>query len=181
MAWTTPMTAVANSVFTAAQFNTYVRDNLNETMVAKATAAGQYFVSDGNHSVAPRTPSSSTNNTLGSFTSTSWTNIGNTLSSVTTGTEALVHISCWLRQSTADAVGTISYAVSGATTLSPDDHNNRINWDGVNTVQQTRMGSWSFHKNLVAGSNTFTMQGTTAIAGTTLTYNRSHIIVIPIN
>ena len=41
------MTAVASSVFTAAQFNTFIRDNLNETSPAKATTAGAYFTVSG--------------------------------------------------------------------------------------------------------------------------------------
>ena len=36
MTWTAPMTAVAGAVYTAAQWNTSIRDNLNETAVAKA-------------------------------------------------------------------------------------------------------------------------------------------------
>ena len=54
MAWSAPMTAVANSTFTAAQFNQYVRDNLNETAPALATAAGSYFAADGINSIAER-------------------------------------------------------------------------------------------------------------------------------
>jgi len=37
MAWNTPMTAVENSLLTAAQFNVHVRDNLLETEAARAT------------------------------------------------------------------------------------------------------------------------------------------------
>src|SRR5690606_12967068 len=44
MAWSAPMTAVSGSVFTAAQFNQFVRDNLNETAPARATTAGAHFV-----------------------------------------------------------------------------------------------------------------------------------------
>ena len=54
MAWSAPMTAVSGSVLTAAQFNTYVRDNLNETAPAKATAAGQIFVSTAANAIAAR-------------------------------------------------------------------------------------------------------------------------------
>lgn len=184
MAWTTPMTAVANAIFTAAQYNTYVRDNLNQTMVAKATAAGQYFVSDGSHSVSPRTPSGiAVTNTVQTVVTTSgvWSNLtGGALNSVTTGTDVLVHLSAWLRMSSADIAGQISFAVTGATSLTPDDHNNRICWDGTNTVQQTRMGSWGRLSNLTAGSNNFVMQGTSG-TGVTLTYNMLHIFVIPLN
>jgi len=38
MAWNTPMTAVENSLLTAAQFNVHLRDNLLETEAARATA-----------------------------------------------------------------------------------------------------------------------------------------------
>ena len=48
------MTAVANSVFTAAQFNQFVRDNLNETAPAKATTAGSHFAGTGLNSIAER-------------------------------------------------------------------------------------------------------------------------------
>jgi len=41
------MTAVANDLFTAAQFNTYVRDNMLELAPAKATGAAQYFIKHG--------------------------------------------------------------------------------------------------------------------------------------
>jgi hypothetical protein len=54
MAWTAPMTAVAGSIYTAAQFNTFVRDNLNETAPAKATTAGSYFVTSGTNQIAER-------------------------------------------------------------------------------------------------------------------------------
>lgn len=36
MAWTVPMTAIAGELWTASDFNVHVRDNLNETMPAKA-------------------------------------------------------------------------------------------------------------------------------------------------
>lgn len=48
------MTAVAGAVYTAAQFNTFVRDNLNETCPAKATTTGSYFVTSGTNRIAER-------------------------------------------------------------------------------------------------------------------------------
>jgi hypothetical protein len=54
MAWTAPMTAVSGSVYTAAQFNTFVRDNLLETCPAKATTSGSYFVTSGTNRIAER-------------------------------------------------------------------------------------------------------------------------------
>lgn len=56
MAWTSPMTAVANTEFTAVQFNTHIRDNLLETAPAKAVNPGSYFAVSGTNSIAERTP-----------------------------------------------------------------------------------------------------------------------------
>ncbi len=48
------MTAIAGSVYTAAQFNTFVRDNLNETLPGLATVANNYFVVTSTHHLAER-------------------------------------------------------------------------------------------------------------------------------
>lgn len=187
MSWSTPMTAVANDIFTAADFNTYVRDNLKETMPALATAAGQYFVSDGPHSLVARTPVANTpttspQNISGTTSYTDYDDITGASVTATTGTEALVHISAYMSQSTADNAGIVSYRVSGASDLNAEDHPNRIVWDGVNTDQPTRMGSWGRISILTPGSNTFRMGGRVAVGGgTTLTVNYCHIIVVPLS
>lgn len=72
MAWTAPMTAVSGAVYTAAQFNTFVRDNLNETMPARATAAGNYFVTSGTNRISERTPAQGYISTQNGFDSTSY-------------------------------------------------------------------------------------------------------------
>jgi hypothetical protein len=51
MAWTAPMTAVSGAAFTAAQFNTHVRDNLLETGPAKVTGSNQFLISNGPNSL----------------------------------------------------------------------------------------------------------------------------------
>lgn len=56
MAWSAPMTAVANATWTAAEFNTYVRDNLLTTSPALVSQAGQYVVSSGANALTARTP-----------------------------------------------------------------------------------------------------------------------------
>lgn len=61
MAWTTPMTAVANEVFTAAQYNTYVRDNLLETAPGIAQFPSQYFYKLGDQLYANTFGSSNVN------------------------------------------------------------------------------------------------------------------------
>lgn len=68
------MTAVANEVFTAAQYNTYVRDNLLETAPAKAFTTSQYFLSfDGG--LLPNVSGSAVVTTSESTTSTTYTDL----------------------------------------------------------------------------------------------------------
>lgn len=54
MAWTAPMTAVDNAVWSSAQFNTHVRDNLMETVPALDAGPGRLFFSGGNNNVVAR-------------------------------------------------------------------------------------------------------------------------------
>jgi hypothetical protein len=49
MAWTAPMTAIPGDVFTAAQFNTHVRDNLNYLKTQTDTNASD--ISTGNTNI----------------------------------------------------------------------------------------------------------------------------------
>lgn len=78
MAWSTPMTAVANEIFTAAQFNTFVRDNLLETAPAKATAANapSMFLNIGGNTLRERPFSTNFTDTSTNTTSTTYVNIG---------------------------------------------------------------------------------------------------------
>ena len=52
MSWTTPRTWVFDEVAGAAEFNTHVRDNFNETAPAKATTAGELIVVTGPNAIA---------------------------------------------------------------------------------------------------------------------------------
>lgn len=181
MAWTAPMTAVANNVFTAADFNTYVRDNLLETMPAKATEAGQYFVSDGPHSLVARKPKSASTSSAQNITGgIGWVDVTGASVTVTTGDVALVHFAARMEMDATDRAGQCSVRVSGASTLTPDDHTSRIIWDSVNAGQNSRQGSWGRLVGLTPGSNTFHLVGVTA-SGVTLNVSHAHLIVIPLS
>jgi hypothetical protein len=54
LAWTTPLTWVASQLVTAAQLNTHLRDNMNETAVAKVTTAGDTVYATGPNALARR-------------------------------------------------------------------------------------------------------------------------------
>jgi hypothetical protein len=177
------MTAVANTAFTAAQFNTYVRDNLLETAPAIASAAGQMFVSDGANSIAARTPSFATVATSESTTSTTYADLTTVGPSVTvqTGTSAIVAISSWVGNATTNIGSAFTYAVSGATTLSPSS-----NWgcviDGVAGGNQSRLGVVHMRNDLNPGTNTFVMKYLTQAGSSSpgASFNNRHLVVIPL-
>lgn len=172
------MTAVANTVFTAAQFNTHVRDNLNETAPAKATAAGQIFVATGVNSIAARTMARArveTAETTGSSSYTDLATVGPSVT-VTTGTQALVIITAAINNNTATVASSASFSVSGATAFSADN-TVRIARDGVAANTLLRYSAATLFP-LTAGSNTFTMKYNTQ-AATTATFSVREIIVIP--
>lgn len=90
---------------------------------------------------------------------------------VTTGTKALVTISCYSRNSGASAQNA-SFAVSGATTVAASDTVGTFG-TGTTNIWQSRT---YLITGLTAGSNTFTMKYNTG--GGTATFGRRHINVI---
>jgi len=179
MTWSAPMTAVAGSTFSAAQFNQYVRDNLNETAPAKATAAGQLFVSTGPNAIAARIPSSAFVATSQSTTSTSYTNLATVgpVVTVTTGTQAVALFSSGIDSDTANAAALASVQVSGASSVAAND-----NWalirDGLANANILQMGDFHLFTGLTAGSNTFTMMY--KAGSNTATFVRRELLVIPL-
>ena len=179
MAWTAPMTAVANATFTAAQFNTHVRDNLLETAPAKAANVGGYFVATGTNAIAERRGTAAAVDTAETRTLTSYgdlTTAGPAVT-VTTGTRALVTVSSEMVAGSGDPATSesrMSFAVSGATTIAATD-----------TVCACRTGAdvrfqisrTVYLTTLTAGSNTFTAKYRVS-AGTT-TFSHREINVLP--
>lgn len=175
MAWSTPLTAVANSALTAAQWNASVRDNLLETGPAKATVAGRLLVTAGANSLVERVVTQTTQNASGSTTSSSFTDLSGTTvgPSVTavTGTKALIWFSSQMQCSVAGAVTQVAVAISGATTAAADNTID-IYTDGLGAGQAMRSSVVHLFENLTAGSNTFTLKYRTG-AGTGTFYDRS--------
>lgn len=181
MAWTAPMTAVANTPFTAAQFNTHVRDNLLETAPGKATAGvtnGSYPTKSATNTITFRTPTSASVNTQQSTSSSSYTNLSTSgpAVTVTTGTRALVIISAsMLNNSTNSSFA--SFEVSGATSVSAVDDYAIRHRDGTGSSGEEQMSRAHFFTTLTAGSNTFTMKY--RVVGGTGSFDNREIIVIP--
>jgi hypothetical protein len=182
VAWTAPMTAVSGT-FTAAQWNTHVRDNLNETAVAKSTTYSQYFVTTGANAIAARKIASNINNTAGTSTSTTYADIATSFGpsvTVQTGTAAIVWWCCEMFNSTLNAYNACSVQVSGASSVAAAD-SFALEIDGygsVATSQQNRYSIAHHFTGLTPGMNTFTMKY--RVGSGTGTFDQRVIIVMPL-
>lgn len=176
MSWTAPMTAVAGSVFTAAQFNTFIRDNLLECPAAKALNPGAHFVTSATNQVTERVASGTAIFTTETTTSTAFTDlatVGPTIT-VTTGSNALICLSASIQN---DGTGSVrmAYDVSGATTQAAADnrgiaHFGVANGGGV-------IGNPIWDPGLTPGINTFTAKY--RVASGTGTFLSRRLAVIP--
>lgn len=173
MVWTNPVTFVANSALTAAQLNTFLRDNLNETEVAKATTAGSLFISTTDNAIAEGKVSGASVSTSQTTGSTSFTNLTTAGPSVTVTTRqyAIVIFSLLLRNDGTD-FASANFYVSGATNLTHDPLSELTVW-GANSHRTT---SIAWMTTLVPGSNTFTLQYKVS-AGTGTFSNRRLLVM----
>jgi phage-related tail fiber protein len=174
------MTFTANTVLTAAQLNTYVRDNLLETSVAKATTAGSIFVATGANALAERTPATDnvdTDQTTASGSFGDLGTIGPTVS-ITTGTSALVLLTSNCTNNTVNQYSIAGVTVSGASTVAAADADSLIFRQTSATVSQDSQASWGkLFTGLTPGTNVFTMKY--RVTGGTGNFQRRRISVIP--
>lgn len=181
MAWTTPITAVVNSIFTASQWNTGVRDNFLETAPGISTTTGRLIVSNGPNSVEQREIAQTTNDAAGTTTSTTYTATltgGGTSPAVTVdcGFHALIFMSSAIANSSTNS-SVLSFAVSGNTTSAAADSRALI-MDG-GTAKDDRMGVTNLFGNLSSpGSHTFTMQYKVSASTGTFTRRRIQVIAL---
>jgi hypothetical protein len=179
VAWSTPLTAVANSALTAAQWNASVRDNLLGSTQALATTAGQLFVSTGVNAIAARSPAQADVTTSETTTSSSFTDLTTTGPAVTatTGTRALVFITCQMNNSTAN-FSVVGCEVTGASSSSPDDSRSLVQDSTAGNFEDVRATATHLYTGLTAGSNTFTLKY--RVGGGTGQFQRRSITVIPL-
>lgn len=181
MAWTAPMTAVAGSVFTAAQFNTFIRDNLLETAPAKATTAGRHFAATGLNAIAERASSTDFTGTGETTSSTSYTDLATVgpAVTVTTGVQAWVFTSALVSNDTNSTSSSFAHAISGATSSTANDnHRGTYVRSDVTGTTGARFTTVSLRTGLTPGSNTFTMQY--KVSGGTGTFSARAIAVLPL-
>lgn len=176
MAWTAPITFVPG-VLTASQLNTYLRDNMVETMPAKATAAGNHFVTTARNEMSERLAKQgyiATSQT--SVQSDGYVDLATSGPYVAclTGPKALVTVSCLMSHSTTAAVF-MGYAVSGATEIDPtDDRATLTRSDQIIATSATFL-----QEGLEPGVNTFTTKYRNSGAGTG-TFTERRINVFPL-
>src|SRR4249920_2675376 len=103
MAWQVPPTWTAGQTIPASNLN-IIRDDLLETAVAKATTSGRWFIATGTNSIAERAINQAeiltqqTTATTGSYVDLA--TVGPTVSSVATGTAAMIFVGCQMFSST---------------------------------------------------------------------------------
>lgn len=177
MAWSAPMTFVANTALTAAQLNTYLRDNMLETAPAKATTAGYHFVTTGPNSIAERAITGDWVQASESTAETSYTDLTTVGPSVTcvTGTKAIYLMSARMSATPASSSMRASIEISGASSIEAADAR-ELTLD-LNTTDQNKVGTCYFEDGLTPGTNTFTMKYKMQTAGTG-TWAERHLIVI---
>lgn len=178
MAWSTPLTAVANATLTAAQWNASVRDNLNVTPAALATTPGSIFVVTAANTIAERTPQTALVGGSDSVTSTSYANTTTPGPSVTatTSTKALLAVSGHMTNSSGGNSVYMSIETSGATAISAAD-TWALEQRDSSTNGNINASRLHLETALTSGSNTFNIKY--RVSGGTGTVQRRHITVIP--
>jgi hypothetical protein len=180
MAWTAPMTFVAGTALTAAQLNTYLRDNLMETAAAKATQSSSIFVGNGPNQIVERAIQQTYITTSETTTSTSYADLATVgpVITTTTGTSAMVFISSRMSNAAAGAPS-CTYMVSGASTIAAAASQGMVlAVDGIAAGQSVNYTKVHFINSLTPGSNTFTMQYASSASTSTFSYRQ--LCVIPL-
>jgi hypothetical protein len=176
------MTAVANTIFSAAQFNQYVRDNLNETAPAKATAAGTHFAGAGINTIAERITSGTIDLNSGTTTSTTFDDLDAPAAigpavTVDTGPRAILFYHCSASNSGTGSAR-MSVEVSGATTIATAINRSIGIIDAAgSTIEVGDAVLYSGGIALNPGSNTFTCKY--RVSASTGTFSNRRLFVLP--
>lgn len=165
MAYTAGKTWTVGEILTAADMNTYVRDNGDD-------------LDDRISAVL-----SGTNNGVGTSettTSTTYTDLATSGPAVTltTGAKALVLYGCLMSNGTAGARCFMDFAVSGASSRSADDAT-AWRFESSAANDQARAMAAFVQGGLTTGSNTFTAKY--RVSGGTGTFEDRRIVVIPLS
>lgn len=174
------MTAVSGAVYTAAQFNTFVRDNLLECAPAKAVTTSGYFVTTATNQIGERHGTQTLMTASDTTSGTSYGDLddgpGPTLDAFT-GSTALVVVGGRIGGGTVSTQSVkMSWEVSGNSSISATD-----TWaTGVVGIGSTAFGYVSrayLAVGMNPGLNTFTAKY--AVSSGTGTYSQRSLFVMP--
>jgi hypothetical protein len=174
------MTAVTGNVFTAALYNTHVRDNLLVTEAAIATEPMGLLVATGSHTLAYRIPTVEYTGTYDTTVGTSYGNLNPTGPSVTVdhGIRAIISFGANVANDTAGLGSRMSVDVSGANTIAASDTNSYYAESG--NANDGYQGTWTYiNDSLTAGQSVFTAKYRTTAGGGTSTFGHRLMVVIP--
>lgn len=176
MAWSAPMTAVAGNVFTASQYNTFVRDNLMETAVAAATVPGSIIVGNGSHEVVQRTPVWTSLTGGATMSSTSYGDLSDQVGPTLTVQSGPVMV-IWLycnQYNTAGNAAWMTFEISGDSSVVAAD-SNAVQLQGTDG---DRNGCGILVDGLSAGTNIVTAKYRVSTAGTGY-FSQRRLVVWP--
>ncbi len=179
MAFTNPLSWVAQNL-TAILLNEQLRDNMNETAPGIATAGSRLIVTDGANSIVERIPTAAIVTTSEGTTSASFTDLATAgpAVTVTTGTLALVGVTCRATATAAGVRATMGFAVSSASTIAADEDS--AYQSEISAVNDFNGAAWVGLVVLTAGSNVFTAKyQNSGGTGDTATFAERRIWVIP--
>jgi hypothetical protein len=164
---------------TAAQWNTFLRDNLNAQGPTSATAAGQLLVTTGFGGLTMRTPGVTFVSISDTTTSSSYVDLDPSGAVVTavTGNKALVTIGSGISNSTAGAGGRASIDLSGDTERVADEIN-VVAGDSGNASDYFKLTWTTIYSPLNPGTNIFGMKYRAA-GGGTASFNDRLMMVVP--
>lgn len=171
MAWSTPPKAVPESLLTADFLNTYLRDNMLETMAAKADNEGNYFGSNGVNDIQIAGYVTATATATVTTTSTSYVALtGGPSVTMTSNHHSFVVLTAEISHSSGTGQSFFSYEINGATFNPAHDQNSLIS-DGPALQQYSIIIP---HTTLVLpGTNTFTARYRGSTPGVSSFGNRS--------
>lgn len=178
MAWTTPPTLTDGQVLTGAHTQIW-RDDINLTMPALASAAGQHFVATGANATAARLAQAgfaTVSETTASLAYAALTTPGPAVT-VTCTTFVLVGITAKMSNNTNGANSLASFAISGASTAIAADIVALVRQFATAGTDSQRNSAVMIQTGMNAGSSTFTMQY--RVTAGTGAFDARHIFVIP--
>lgn len=180
MAWVTPPVAVAGQPLTAAMLNMFIRNNMNETEVARAAdgSTGLPTVRCRN-GVSMREPyhhlvmaqESSPSGSFGDLRT-----LGPRVQALTE-TSAIVITTAQIEVSAA-SIGVAGYEISGATSIAASPSMKNLSLKPVSPAWRTRGSSAYLETGLTPGMNVFTMKY--CIAAGNCIVSRRYLLVIPL-